>query len=126
MACFSAYGFVFGNYNAVIGGMDGAGNICGVSGQPGGDFSDYPYVYISNLDPNNTDAIFSSALCVKFCPVDANIACKHNKLFAKTGTCSNYSALKGATEYTAPYVTENILGYCIPKAECKADALNPG
>jgi hypothetical protein len=42
MVGFSIYGYVFGNVSKVIGGMDGAGNLCGVSGQKDGDFTDYP------------------------------------------------------------------------------------
>ena len=49
MCSFSTYSFIFGNSNKVLGGMDGAGNICGVSGQKDGDFTDYPHTYISNF-----------------------------------------------------------------------------
>lgn len=48
MVGMSTYGFVFGNPNKVIGGMDGAGNLCGVAKQTDGDFTEYPYTYISN------------------------------------------------------------------------------
>ena len=41
MIGFSTYGYVFGNVSKVIGGMDGAGNLCGVSDQKDGDFTDY-------------------------------------------------------------------------------------
>ena len=44
MVGFSTYGYTFGNVYAVIGGLDGAGNLCGV-----GNFSDYPYMYITNF-----------------------------------------------------------------------------
>jgi hypothetical protein len=49
MIGFSTYGFLFGNAAKVLGGLDGAGNLCGVSGQKDGDFTDYPYTYISNF-----------------------------------------------------------------------------
>ena len=58
MVGFSIYAFAFGNINLVIGGMDGAGNLCGVKKQKDGDFTDYPMVYISNLQLNVTDDIF--------------------------------------------------------------------
>jgi len=100
MVGISAYGWVFGNPNAVIGGMDGAGNLCGVSGQADGDFSDYPETYISNFQHNTTSKIFASALCVKYCPVAEVVPCKTNTLFAKGGTCENYLNLKGKSEYS--------------------------
>jgi hypothetical protein len=99
MVGFSTYGFIFGNSRAVIGGMDGAGNLCGVSGQADGDFTDYPEVYISDFSHNTTANIFPSALCVKYCPVDDKVLCKHNTLFKKGGTCENYLALNGKSEY---------------------------
>jgi len=46
------YALTLGNINKVIGGMDGAGNLCGVADQGKDnktDFTDYPHVYISNL-----------------------------------------------------------------------------
>ena len=49
MVGMSQYGFIFGNISKVIGGMDGAGNMCGVSDQKDGDFTDYPYSYISDF-----------------------------------------------------------------------------
>jgi hypothetical protein len=90
MAGFSTYGFVFGNSRAVIGGMDGAGNLCGVNNQKDGDFRDYPHVYISDFSHNTTAPIFASAVCVKYCPTDDTVPCKNNSLFAKGGTCANY------------------------------------
>lgn len=91
MAAFSTYGFLFGNSAKVLSGMDGAGNLCGVSNQTDGDFTDYPAVYISNFDHNQTDNIMVSAVCVKICPVSSTVECKHNSLFAKPGgTCTNY------------------------------------
>jgi hypothetical protein len=95
MISFSTYAFVFGNTNSVIGGMDGAGNLCGVSDQKDGDFTKYPMVYISNLQINNTNKIFESAVCVEFCPSSTIPPCHNNSLFAKGGTCINYLDLKG-------------------------------
>jgi hypothetical protein len=66
--------------------------------------------------------MFLSAVCVKYCPVDATIPCKNNSLFSKKGTCGNYLHLKSASSYTAPYVSYDIFGMCIPKTACQAKA----
>ena len=62
--------------------------------------------------------MFESAVCVKNCPHDTTIDCKHNSLFAKGGTCGNYLDLKSATSYTAPYVSSDLFGHCIPVSAC--------
>jgi hypothetical protein len=61
--------------------------------------------------------MFLSAVCVKYCPTKGIVECKHNSLFKKDGTCSNYLDAKKST-YTAPYISTPLFGYCIPHAAC--------
>jgi hypothetical protein len=74
----SIYGYLYGNPGKLLAGLDGDGNIfylivisilgnfCGYDSG----YTDYPYLFIWNLDLpiENIDYTFLSAVCVKTCP----------------------------------------------------------
>lgn len=74
MGFITFYGFVHGDVTKLLAPLDGNNNFCGVNNGKGHDYTDYPYVYIGNLEESVTggvaDAatIFDTAVCVKSCP----------------------------------------------------------
>lgn len=118
MIFMTIYGFIHGNVNKLMAPMDGAGNFCGVTDG----YKDYPNLYISNLMPTGTvnpvNSIFKSGVCVKHCPKkgsngEITISCARNALFAAGGTCGNIKDASVSAEYTIPYTTTNLFGFCL-------------
>jgi len=84
----SVYGFIHGNVHKLLAPIDGDNQFCGVKNDDGnGDLTDYPYLYIGNLEDavvagasDNFKLAFKSGVCVKTCPKDykgkIGVACK--------------------------------------------------
>jgi len=73
----SVYGFIHGNVNKLLSPIDGNGNFCGMKNgkTSAGDLTDYPNLYIGNLEEAvakagfaGMDSAFGTAVCVKKCP----------------------------------------------------------
>ena len=81
--------------------LDADNHFCGE-----GELSDFPYLYLSDLDDVNINQIFKSGVCVRTCPTSANLEkldCHPN---SKVPDCK-------ITEHMR-YESRPFVGYCVP------------
>jgi hypothetical protein len=104
MVGLAGYGLAKGNVNTLIGGVDGNLRICGSEG-----LEKYPHLYVTKLESNNLNEIFSTGVCVQKCPAESTsmIDCMPT---TQVPNC-NSNDVK-ANEYD----TVTIGGYCFPKS----------
>lgn len=96
----TVYGYMHGNIHRLLAPIDGNGNFCGINND-GHDLKAYPYLYFGNLLVDNP---FTTAVCVKECPVDDN---GHIGVL-----CDQSSALCKDSE--AQYSSTSVFGICLP------------
>jgi hypothetical protein len=95
----SVVGFVKGDPETLIAGVDADGRICGYSEG----VENYPNLYYFRLPGNKRLA--AGAACVERCPTSAaNVDLQ----------CAPTNVLAGSCAVTPGYATQNILGYCVP------------
>jgi hypothetical protein len=101
----SIYGFASGRYAALIAGVDGNGEICGLTPN----VENLPLTYYRMVQ-TDVDVVKFSAVCVSVCPDSKDFQ-------FGTDECHNWEKEEGgnACEITVPYVTLNILNICAPK-----------
>lgn len=103
MGFMSVYGFIHGNVNKLLAPIDGNNQFCGVKNDDGsGDLTDYPYLYIGNLNAavasaaegaalgsDNFHKAFATGVCVKTCPKNykGSIKCECKEHTALCDTC---------------------------------------
>ena len=69
MGFITVYGFMNGDITKLLAPIDGDNHFCGIKNDDGHDLTEYPNLYIGNLEVLTAQAAFENGVCVKKCPV---------------------------------------------------------
>lgn len=117
MGFMSVYGFIHGDVTKLLAPIDGNGQFCGIKNTGGKgdeyDFTDYPKLYIGDLDAGAAHAaagdlagVFDTGVCVKTCP---------KALGKKIGVeCKPDSQLCRDISWSSAYDSDDVAGLCLP------------
>lgn len=100
MVYLTGYAYSEGNVSKLTAPLDADNNFCGI-----GAYTEYPYLYLTDVNDVNIMQIFSSGICVKECPTsyEEGIDCMVND---KVTSCEVSEELF--------YVSEAYVEFCLP------------
>lgn len=100
MGFLTVYGLQNGDIAKLTSPVDAGNNLCGV-----GDYVDYPYMVLTDIDDLDINQIFRSGLCVTRCPEtkEETLLCKPNSVVTDCNVAAD-----------SRYESRAVVEFCLP------------